>query len=314
VRKKCQANDFLTGYIAHVRTETTNEYYKVVEKAIAEAFASAENLPDAKTLAQAAGFSPFHFSRVFTGMVGESPGEFLRRLRLERAAYRLQHGDRVTEAAFEAGYDSPEAFARAFRLAFGCAPSAFDGQTVTYCLPTSNGLHYAPDGTVPRFVPQNTINTFGDKKMTVKIEENIPDQRVIALRHTGAYDQIGAAFGQLAARGFEVLGAIAIYYDDPETTPESELRSDACAIIPEDFTPSDSDLRVVTVTGGRYAVHTYMGDYSGLGTAWGKFMGEWFPTSGQKMDFSRPCLEVYVNDCDKVPVEEVRTDLYQPIL
>jgi AraC family transcriptional regulator len=320
VRKKYQANDFLVRYIAHVRTartETANYYRDAIEKAIAVAFASAEIIPDAKALAQAAGFSAFHFSRMFTGMVGESPGEFLRRLRLERAAYQLQHGERVTEAALDAGYDSPEAFARAFRLVFGCAPSAFGEQCTGHHLPTPNGLHYNPDGTVPRFVPQNTLNAlnaFGENNMTVNIHENIPAQRVIALRHTGSYNNIGAAFGQLAARGFEVLGAVGIYYDDPETTPEAELRSDACAIAPENFTPSDSDLRVVTVAGGRYAVYTYLGDYSGISAAWGKLMGGWVPTSGQTMDFSRPCFEVYVNDCDKVPVEEVRTDLYQPIV
>jgi AraC family transcriptional regulator len=311
MRKKYQANDFLVGYIAHVRTETTNGYYKAVERAIAKAFASAENLPNTQALAQAAGFSAFHFSRVFTGMIGESPGEFLRRLRLERAAHQLQNGARVTEVAWDAGYESPEAFCRAFRTSFGCVPSRFRQAKRSFTLPAPSGLHYEPSGNIPRFVPQNTL---GDREMIVEIQDNVPEQRVIALRHTGTYNQIGAAFGQLAARGFEVLGAIGIYYDDPETTPESELRSDACAIVPEDFVPSDTDLRVITVAGGRYAVYTYLGDYSGLGSAWGRFMGEWIPTSGHTMDFNRPCLEVYVNDCDKVPVEEVRTDLYQPIL
>ena len=52
-------------------------------------------------LAQIACFSPHHFHRIFRGMVGESVMQHVRRLRLERAALRLKHGDRsVTAIAF----------------------------------------------------------------------------------------------------------------------------------------------------------------------------------------------------------------------
>ena len=103
--------------------DTKHFYQKAIQRAIAAAFRAPDATP--ATLAEAAGFSAFHFSRMFTGMVGESPGEFLRRLRLERAARALQSRERVTEVAFDAGYESLEAFSRAFRAAFGCAPSEF---------------------------------------------------------------------------------------------------------------------------------------------------------------------------------------------
>ena len=64
-------------------------------------------------LARLACFSPYHFHRVFTGMVGESLKEHVRRLRLERAASRLKLGSAaVTEIALGAGYESHEAFTR----------------------------------------------------------------------------------------------------------------------------------------------------------------------------------------------------------
>jgi AraC family transcriptional regulator len=69
-------------------------------------------------LAGLAGFSPFHFHRVFRGMTGESVQAHIRRLRLERAAQRLKHGGRsILEIALDAGYDSHEAFTRAFKAA-----------------------------------------------------------------------------------------------------------------------------------------------------------------------------------------------------
>src|SRR5687768_6412389 len=70
-------------------------------------------------LASIACFSPYHFHRIFTGMVGEPVHEHVRRLRLERAAMRLRGTDiSVTELAFEAGYETLESFIRAFRSLF----------------------------------------------------------------------------------------------------------------------------------------------------------------------------------------------------
>ncbi len=155
--------------------------------------------------------------------------------------------------------------------------------------------------------------------MDVTIQENAPAWRVVALRHIGPYPEMGPVFGRLmgwlGANGVTQTGpGLAIFHDDPETVPAAELRSDICAVVAADFTTDDPTVQVLELAGGRYAVTTYLGDYSGLSAAWGRFMGEWFPTSGQTLDPSRPCFEVYVNDCETTPVEEVRTDLYEPIL
>ncbi|MGQ0604195.1 MAG: helix-turn-helix domain-containing protein, partial [Anaerolineales bacterium] len=57
-----------------------------------------------EALAERAGFSPYHFHRTFTYFVGEPVKEYIRRLRLERGAYRLKiSADSVLEIALEAG-------------------------------------------------------------------------------------------------------------------------------------------------------------------------------------------------------------------
>ncbi len=77
-------------------------------------------------LASVAHFSPYHFHRVFRGMVGETVAEHVRRLRLERAARHLIYTRRsVTDLAFDAGYETMESFIRAFRKRFGYAPSCY---------------------------------------------------------------------------------------------------------------------------------------------------------------------------------------------
>jgi AraC family transcriptional regulator len=64
-------------------------------------------------LAEVACFSPYHFHRIFRGMIGESVKGYVRRLRLERAAQRLKNSARsITDIAFEAGYEAHESFTR----------------------------------------------------------------------------------------------------------------------------------------------------------------------------------------------------------
>ncbi len=85
-------------------------------------------------LAEVAGLSPFHFSRMFTARVGESVMAHVRRQRMLRAAARL--GDNpgaavdagapaLIDLAFDCGFESQEAFTRAFKQVFGVTPGRF---------------------------------------------------------------------------------------------------------------------------------------------------------------------------------------------
>ncbi len=78
------------------------------------------------TLAGQAGLSAFHLHRVFAAVAGETPKQFTLRLRLDRAATMLLiGGDSVLNVALSCGFQSHEAFTRAFRKRFGLAPSAY---------------------------------------------------------------------------------------------------------------------------------------------------------------------------------------------
>lgn len=99
-------------------------------------------------LAGRAYLSRFHFDRLVSAAIGEPPGAFRRRLLLERAAYRLATGsERVIDIAGDAGYGSPEAFARAFTRAYGSAPSGYRRlQRTEHHLDAANGIHFHPPG------------------------------------------------------------------------------------------------------------------------------------------------------------------------
>lgn len=77
-------------------------------------------------LAEAAGMSPFAFSRAFRAQVGQSPYQYLLEIRLVRAAEQLRSGDdTVLAVALACGFGDPSRFARAFRLRFGVTPRSY---------------------------------------------------------------------------------------------------------------------------------------------------------------------------------------------
>ena len=82
---------------------------------------------DLDTLSRIAAFSKFHFHRQFTATFELSVHRYVQLARMKRASYQLayQDADSVTEIAMDAGYDAPDAFARAFRQRLGQSPSSF---------------------------------------------------------------------------------------------------------------------------------------------------------------------------------------------
>lgn len=77
-------------------------------------------------IGRAVGCSPFHLSRTFSAATGLTIPQYLRQLRMERAAELLKSGKfNVTEAALEVGYSSLSHFSQAFHETFGCCPGLY---------------------------------------------------------------------------------------------------------------------------------------------------------------------------------------------
>ena len=80
---------------------------------------------DYPKIARAAACSAFHFQRMFPFIAGVSLYEYIRRRRLTMAAFELQTADaRIIDVALKYGYESPEAFSRAFKGLHGIMPAA----------------------------------------------------------------------------------------------------------------------------------------------------------------------------------------------
>jgi len=81
-------------------------------------------------LAQAAGYSPWHAAHVFKEVTGKAPFDYIRSLRLTRAALTLRTGEtRIIDVALDFVFDSHEGFTRAFSREFGLAPRDYRQRT-----------------------------------------------------------------------------------------------------------------------------------------------------------------------------------------
>jgi AraC family transcriptional regulator len=307
-----------------VKTETRSFYVVAVERTVARIAQTLDEALDLDALARQAALSPFHFHRVFRGMVGETPLELHRRLRLERAASQLiARGMSVTAIAFDAGYETHEAFTRAFRQAYGTSPSAFrqlaeNALNEPGCagpprihLAARSSVHFNPDA------PREPIHFIkGETAMNVTIEQ-IPELRVATIHHVGPYNRISEAFERLGAvagrAGLLQEGAmmLAIFHDDPETTPAEELQSDAGLTV-RDGARLPEGVVELRLPAGPYARATHLGPYTTLGDTWSRLMGEWLPASGKRVG-AGPSFEVYKNTPENAAPEELRTELYLPL-
>ena len=295
-----------------MRDRTRGFYETVVRGAVDDIVRDLDSALDLGALAARAATSPFHFHRIFRGMVDETPLGLSRRLRLERAAYWLSSTDKsVATIAFDSGFDTHEAFTRAFRAGYAMAPSSFRRRrTLRIELAARCGVHYRVGGTTP-FTPVDR----GVHEMNVEIVE-LGERTVATVAHVGPYNQIGGAFRRLgaiagAAGLFDQPGPpemVAVYHDDPDVTPPEALRADAGVVVSQGRALPDG-LAELRLPAGQYARTTHVGPYELLGDVWSRFLGGWLPSSGHRIG-PGGTFEIYRNDPSNTPPEALITDLH----
>lgn len=298
------------GTAAMHRTATRIDYEHRVLRVLVHLQHQLDSAPDLNELARIASFSPYHFHRVFRGLVGESVGEHVRRLRLERAAWQLKRGaESILNVALAAGYESHEAFTRAFRSRFGTSPSDYRRETAA-------GVASAEDAHDPQAVLTEQRRRTMNETLEARIEEREP-VRVAFARHVGPYAEVGGAWQRLmmwaGPRGLcgPSMRTFGMCHDDPEVTPPERLRYDACIVVGADF-QGDGDVGAQNIAGGDYAIARHAGPYTSLSETYAALMGRWIPEQGRTMA-NGPCLEVYLNDPRSTPPEQLLTDVCVPL-
>ena len=247
-------------------------------------------------LARLAHFSPFHFHRVYSSIAGETMAATIRRVRLALATWLLTQGDQtITQVGFAVGYESPQAFTRAFGQFAGQSPREFQQQMRSAILDPAPRLQRKDIYAAP----------------PVRIDER-PTQPVHALRHRGPFSTIPHTHRQLRAYAGTrtVSNWLGISCGDPDLPGQFSYH--AAVASPDDWPIDGKEIERLDIPGGLYAVHCLVGPYTRINAAVHALYTQWLPRSGYEPD-DRPTLEHYLNSPRLVAPGALRTDLLIPI-
>ena len=259
-------------------------------------------------LASVAGFSKFHFHRQFAELFGLGVYKYVQGLRLRRASYRLafrQEG--ILEIALDSGYESHEAFTRAFKRTIGQTPSEFrdrpewkgwseSNQPLTEVRRHMTPQHRPEDVTIVDF-PETRVGMLEHRGDPNRIGDTI--RRFIEWRkQTGARPPASATFN--------------LFHEDPAQVPPEEFRLGLCAGITKTVAPNEQGVVESVIPGGRCAVLRHVGSDDGLGATLKYLYGVWLPASGEELrDF--PLFARRVSMFPDVPEGEAVTEVYLPL-
>nr|BFD41042.1 AraC family transcriptional regulator [Pseudomonas sp. FFPRI_1] len=257
-----------------------------------------------RTLSRVANFSEFHFHRQFTAFVGVPVSRYVQLMRLRDAAHRLasQADYSVLEAALGAGFESPEAFSRAFRRGFGMTPSVFRKQ--------------------PSWQVWNAVFAIPHFSRSIIMQVRIVDfaqTRVAALEHCGPAGLVGESVrrfldwrmqsGQSPVASSRSFG---VPFGNPDTTPPQEFRFAICGEIHQAVAANESDVREMVIAGGRCAVVRHVGSPDHIGESIYPIYRDWLPGSGEELR-DQPLFFEYLSVYPQTPLEQWLTDIYVPL-
>lgn len=307
------------------KRQLADEYRSRVNRAVDYIEANIDKSFTLEELAMVSNFSKFHFHRIFLAMTGETPFQFIQRLRLEKAASMMVTSpeQRITDIAFKCGFSDISVFSRNFRSHFKKSATEFRSQE----LKKSNLSQRESKGEQASEMPEvyfchqsKTLKWRTNMRLNKSVEViELQKMTVAYIRNTGPFkgDQklFSTLWGKLCtwagARGLmqqSDIKFITVYHDDPNVTVEDKLRISVCLTVPAD-TKVDGEFGKMEIDAGRYVVARFEVSQDEFMEAWQWVYGQWFPTSGFQPG-DGPCFEVY----PKEPENGIfLVDIYVPV-
>ena len=255
-----------------------------------------------ETLAQVAGFSPHHFHRRFRDGFGEAPAAYVRRLRLERAAWRLQlHTDSILAIALDCGFRDHATFSRAFRSRYGTSPRA-----------------YRQSRRLPARAQRSR------EEAEIQLDYSLSPTRIRTLqvgtiafvRHTGPYETVDPGLWSVLDAWAEKRGLpseralLGIAHDAPGITAPEHLRFDAAVTVPPG-TAGEGLIMTAALPSYRCAVATHVGSYATLPDAYPKIFAYALAAAPDLVGL--PVIEVYDDQTISLDRKVSRTEIHLPI-
>lgn len=249
--------------------------------------------------------SKYHFHRIFKSLMGLSTIQFVQLTRMKRASFRLafEPERNIIDIAYEAHFESPEAFSRAFRRIFKQSPSQFRNN------PEWQSWHSKYTFKAP-IVGENIVD--------IKILD-FEEKKVALIEHKGnpklVFDTTAKLISWRKETGLSPIKkseTFGIAYSDPNDTQNAEFRFDICGTHDGEIPDNKYGIKLGIIPSGRCAVAEHKGSHDHISETVYYLYQKWLPDSGEELrDF--PCFFHYLNFVYEVDECELVTNIYLPI-
>lgn len=226
-------------------------------------------------LAAISKLSRFHFQRTFRKVVGETVGQHILRLRIQRAALWLKCSQTpITEIARNTGYGTLAGFSHGFQKRYGLSPSSYREQrTIRPFVRLPDEAAIPPDPDALARCP-----------LTVSIEDAAP-QTLAIMRFVGPTERMPTIWPKMLhwmrRRGLSTKTStfLGIHHDHWDVANPETYRYDAAIVVDPDFR-SDDEVTLFRQPGGQIATTYFRGSLRRFDERWRQLTTQWLPFSG----------------------------------
>lgn len=267
------------------RRDSTTIRSAVINQAISYIFDHIDEEISVDDVAKHCAYSKYHLMRLFKEDTDEALYQFIKRVRIERSAWRLkvEKERSITEIGIDYGYSASN-FATAFKKHLNISPTDFR-KTSEQLVEQSSFSHG---------ISLDDIEDSG-KLITV---EHLEPMLVIYERKKGNYHNLPEEWCAFIEK-YSYLSSVDTLYiectiDDPSITNEDSCMFELCQTIAPDHPALKEDLQVFThvFDGGKYAVYHFKGFPQFLFMVYQEVFCRWLSRTGNQLD-ERPILDIY---------------------
>ena len=259
----------------------------VINKAINYIFENIDEDITVDDVARHCSYSKYHLMRMFKEDTDEALYQFIKRVRLERSAWRLkvEKDKSITEIGADYGYSSSN-FATAFKKHLNLSPAGFRkiSEQMVEQSPFSHGISLDELEESEKLITVEQLNSF----------------MVVYERKKGNYHNLPEEWCKFIKKYEHLSSKDTLYIectiDDPSITDEDRCMYELCQTISPDHPALKEDISIFTHTfdGGKYAVYHFKGFPQFLFMVYQEVFCRWLSNTGNQLD-ERPILDIYRN-------------------
>lgn len=268
-------------------------YYDQLEKAVI--FIEQNLCEDIRVeeVARVAGYSYFHFHRIFEAVLGETVGNYIRLRRLTSAAHDIVYTDkRILDIAFAYRFDSQEAFSRAFKKLYKVPPGEYRKNRIEAVI-----------GRKKQITIVELDHMMNNVTVQPEIKE-IPDIKIVGMRGKATinsniipkmWQEFNPRISEIQNRTPQIRGygicEVDQNYNMHEFNEDTEF-NEIVGIEVENHYKIPTGMVAKTLAGGKYAVFTHRGSIESLRMTYQYIWGTWIICSKYEIDL-RDDFEYY---------------------